>query len=174
MKLVLRKTTDPPAPLPSAADHDAAVDKATRHLLEAMWAERARLGGFEVNVFSAMAKLDLATARRWAEAEKANGKGKSLLDRLAKGERERKLFEVAKTDPDEAIAVAPGGNAQQRFEAVYDLAKKLRPVDRAKAGRLAEEAVVRAGRRHAAAGLVAGRGRVPDRRAAATSPAARR
>jgi hypothetical protein len=139
VKVVLRKATDPPAGLPPAAAHADAVNAGARHLLDALWAERAKLGGYEKNVVDGMANFDPAAARRWADEAKGG-----FPARLAKAEQKRKLLETAKADPEEAIGLLADRKGREGFEAVYNLARDLRPADRKNAGRLAEEAVVRA------------------------------
>jgi RNA polymerase sigma factor (sigma-70 family) len=135
VRLVLRKATDPPVALPPARDDR----KVTRHLLGALWAVRARLDGFERNVFDDMARFDPAAAREWAGEAKGG-----FPARLKKAEQQRKLLGVAKADPEEALARLAGRKGRGGYDAVYELARELLPTDKAKAGRVAEEAVVRA------------------------------
>jgi RNA polymerase sigma factor (sigma-70 family) len=142
--ITLRKTSEPPAPVPAMDGHEAALTKFTRSLMETLWADREQMGGFERNVFSDMARYDPATARRWRDEEKKRTNGKTDLTRLLdEAELERDLLALARDDLDELLARLPK-RSQWDVDRVATLARKLLAVDKARALRAAEEAAVRA------------------------------
>ncbi len=143
--VTLRQPGDPPAPPPAISEaHRAATAKLTRHLLERMWAARTDAGDDGRQTLSAMARFDFKTAQRWAEEEKARPGGadlSSLLDQAGAG---RPLADVARDDPDEAVALLKSATGVEGFLAVCRLTDGLLPNVPEPALRLAEEAVSRA------------------------------
>ena len=140
--VTLRSADAPPATPPVvSADHKAALDRFTRHLLTRTWESRHQYG-YGGNAIRDMARYDLATARKWRDEEKARPGGKDYSGTIAAAERKEKLFATAKTDIDEAAALVQGAGYQE----AVDLAERLLPVDKAKAARIAEEAAVLARR----------------------------
>jgi hypothetical protein len=142
--ITLRKADEPPAPVPSMEEHEAALAKFTRSLMEKLWADREQMGGFERNVFRDMCRFDPATARRWRDEEKKRTNGKVDLTRfLDEAEPEHNLLAMARTDLDEALARLANKDRRD-VGRVIDLAERLLVEDKAKALRAAEEAAVRA------------------------------
>ena len=144
--VVIRSIDAPPAAPPAvSAEHKAALDRFTRHLLTRMWEARDRTtsGPFAI---ADMARFDLATAKKWRDEEKARPGGKDYSGYLSAEERGDKLFATAVADIDEAVALIQGTKGDA-FASTLALAERLLPVDKAKAARIAEEAAVLA-RRH--------------------------
>jgi hypothetical protein len=143
--VVLRRQSDPPAPPPAiSAAHRAASAKLARHLLERMWAERLAAKDDGRQILSAMARLDFETAKRWADEEKAREGGKDLSGLLDQAGGGRRLADVAREDPDEAVALLRSATGVEGFQAVRRLAERLLPDAPEAAARLAEEVVLRA------------------------------
>lgn len=143
VRLILRKTSESPAPPPDPVGHEAALQRLTRSMLEMLWADREHLGEYERSVLRDMARFDPATARKWRDEEKTRSGGKNDLTRfLDEVERERPLLDTARTDIDEALARIPANDGQERE--ILSLGEQLLAVDRAKALRAAEEVAVRA------------------------------
>jgi RNA polymerase sigma factor (sigma-70 family) len=142
----LRRQSDPPAPPPTIPDaHRAATAKLTRHLLERMWAERARAGDDGKLVLRAMIRTDFETAKQWAAEEKARTGGKvNLSPLLDEGGGGRPLIEVARDDPEEAVALLRSAGGAEGFRTLCGLAGQQLPDAPRPALRLAEEAVTRA------------------------------
>jgi hypothetical protein len=143
--VTLRTTSESAVALPPIDAHQKALNAFTRWLLERLWAERAHLGGFERNVFRAMARFDPATARKWRDDEKTRTKGKvNFTKQLDEEEREKKLARLAGEDLDEALALIPHGKGRWDVDSLLDLGEQFLKSDKAKALRTAEEAAARA------------------------------
>jgi RNA polymerase sigma factor (sigma-70 family) len=144
--VVLRRETDPPAPAPTVSDAQrAATEKLARHLLGALWQNRVAANDNGRSTLRAMARLDVATARKWRDEEKARTGGKvDLMTDLEAVAREDNLLATAKGDADEAVALLKSRTGIDGFRAVCDLCGELLPVAPEQALRVAEEAVVRA------------------------------
>lgn len=143
--VVLRKADVPPDPAPVvSAAGAAAQEKFLRHLLRKMWETRTETG-YGGSAVQCMARIDPPLARSWVDAERARPGGKTNWGRLVdEAEREKNLFAIAREDPDEAVALLRDVKGDGGFLEVLRLGRRLLEVDRAKAARLAEEAVVRA------------------------------
>lgn len=145
--LVLVKADAPPGPQPEVtAAHKAALDRLTRHVLTRIWEMNAEFG-YGGNAISQMARIDLDTAKRWRDEEKKRAGGKDFTHSIERAGREKTLFDTAKQDIDEALAVLAPVRGDDGFTETMQLGERLLPVDRAKAARVAEEAVVRARQR---------------------------
>jgi hypothetical protein len=141
----LRKADAPPDPAPVAPPgHAAAQQKLLRHLVEKMWEARVETNYGE-NAIRYLAKIDPAAARKWADEEqKRSGDGTRWGRIVDEVEVRRTLFDTARADPDEAVALLRDVKKEAGFREVVELGQRLLVVDKAKAARLAEEAVVRA------------------------------
>jgi uncharacterized GH25 family protein len=137
----------PPAPPEVSPEHRAALDKFTRHALTLVWESHATFG-YGGNALEDMARIDLTAAKKWRDEEKARTNGKTdftrLIDRVV---REKTLADTAKEDIDEALAVIGALKADDGFAEAIRLGERMLAVDKAKAARLAEEAVVKARQR---------------------------
>jgi protocatechuate 3,4-dioxygenase beta subunit len=143
--VILRRPGDPPAPPPAISDaHRAATAKLTRHLLEQLWAARTDAGDDGRQTLSAMARDDFKTAQRWAEEERARPGGADLSALLDQAGAGRRLADVAREDPDEAVALLKSATGTEGFVALCRLADGLLSDAPEPALRLAEEAVSRA------------------------------
>jgi protocatechuate 3,4-dioxygenase beta subunit len=145
--VALAKADDPPPAHQIPAAHKAALDKFTRHALTLVW-ETHPMFGYGGNVLGDMARIDLDTAKKWRDAEKKRTDGKTdfthLIERVR---REKTLFDTARDDTDEALAVIGGLKADAGFTDAMRVGTQMLAVDKAKALRLAEEAVVKARQR---------------------------
>lgn len=144
--VALRRLSDPPAAPPVISDaHKQATAKLTRHLLEALWANRVAANDGGQLVLRAMARLDPDTARKWRDEEKRRTGGRNdLTPSLEAGLRDRTLLATACGDADEAVALLKSVGGTDGFRAVCKLATDLLPDAPDKALRVAEEAVARA------------------------------
>jgi hypothetical protein len=144
--VALRRATEPPAPAPTVSGaHKAATEKLAHHLLGAMWQNRGAAGDNGKSTLRAMARLDMAIARKWRDEEKARTDGKvDLTGELEAVVRDRDLLKTAKEDVDEAVALLKPLTGFDGFRAVSNLCGELLPVAPEQARRVAEEAVVRA------------------------------
>ncbi|MDB5309205.1 MAG: hypothetical protein JWO38_3407 [Gemmataceae bacterium] len=138
----------PPGPQPAVPPaHAAALDRFTRHLLTRTWEVRADFG-YGSHALLGMARIDLDVAKKWRDEEKTRTGGTTDLTRhLERAVRDKTLFDTAKADVDEAVAVLAQVPGEDGFTETLRLGEQLLPVDRAGAARLAEEAVVRARQR---------------------------
>jgi len=142
--IITLKRTDEPADVVSGvtADHRKAVEAMTRHLLTSLWKERKILGGYERSTFVGMATFDPITAVKWIDDEP---KGKDLYTGYLKQARRKKtLFDVAKTDIEEAIELLRETNGRDSVAEMTELARQLLPINKNKALRVIEEATLRA------------------------------
>lgn len=145
--ITLAATDAPAAPWPGVtAEHKASLDRLTRHLLTRVWETRAA-HGYGGNVLSDMARIDPETAKKWRDEEKARPGGKDLSHLVDSAVRSQTLLATAKEDVDEALAVLAGAKGERVYYEAVELARKLLPVDKEKAARVAEEVAVRARRR---------------------------
>ncbi len=152
--VALMRTDAPPATAPVVpADHRAALDKFTRHALTLIWESHAAFG-YGGSAVRNMARIDPATAKKWRDEEKKRTGGKTdftyLIDREV---RAKALFDTAKDDIDEAIATLGALKPDDGFAEAVRLCELMLAVDKAKAQRLAEEAVVKARQREIPAKL---------------------
>jgi hypothetical protein len=143
--VTLTKATEPPTAQPEiTAEHRDALDRLTRHALTLVWDSHATFG-YGGNALEDMARIDLATAKRWRDEQKARTNGKTDFSRLINRViREKSLFDIAKADLDEALAMTQGLKADDGYSEAVRLGERMLAVDKDKAARLAEEAVVRA------------------------------
>jgi hypothetical protein len=143
--LRLRKADASPAPTPAPPPgHAAAQEKFLRHLLEKMWEARVETN-YGDSAVRYLAKIDPAAARTRAEEEQKRSGGGTRWSRIVdEVELRRTLFDTARADPDEAVALLRDVKKEAGFREVIELGERLLTVDKAKAARLAEEAVVRA------------------------------
>jgi hypothetical protein len=143
--LTLRKSDSPPRPAPVIPpEHVAAEQKFLRHLLQKMWDARDEFsyGGGAVQ---RMARIDPVAARKWVAEEKARTDSKTSWAYLVEAaEREKTLLDTARDDVEEALAALQKVKGDSGFYEVHRLGRRLLEVDKAKAARVAEEAVVRA------------------------------
>lgn len=139
----LLRLTDPPAPPPVISPaHKEATANLTRHLLEAMWANRVAANDDGKLVSRSMATFDPPTARKWRDEEKARTGGKvDLTAEIEAAGRDKALLVTAKDDPDEAVALLKESGGREGFQAVCRLAGQLLPDAPSQALRVAEEAV---------------------------------
>lgn len=122
------------------AEHRNAVDAMTRHLLTSLWNERKFLGGYERNTFVGMAAFDPKTAQKWMDDEP---KGKdAYAGYLKQARRKKTLFDLAKTDMEEAIELLREATGRDSVAEMTDLASQLLPIDKNKALRVIEEATL--------------------------------
>jgi hypothetical protein len=136
----------PPVPVEVPAGYRAALDKFTRHALTLVW-EAHPTFGYGGNVLTDMARIDVALARKWRDEEKSRTGGKTdFTRRIESVQQEQTLFATAREDIDEAVGVIAGLDARDGFRAATEVAEQMLPVDKAKARRLAEEAVQKARR----------------------------
>lgn len=141
--VTLRKTSEPAATLPPRDAYEAALARFTRSTLQMLWNDRDQLGGYERNVFRAMARFDPKTAGQWRDEEKKRSGGKVDLTRfLDEADRESGLLAAARQDIDEALARIPATDRWQ-LNSVLTLGEQLLKTDKTKALRAAEEAAVR-------------------------------
>jgi protocatechuate 3,4-dioxygenase beta subunit len=141
-------TSDPPPALPAVStQHRAALAKLTRHAVTQVWETRVEFG-YGGNALGNMARIDLDTAKKWCDEEKKRTDGKTDLTRtLDRAIRVKTLLGLAKDDIDEALAVIGPLSADDGFTAAYQVGQQMLAIDKAKATRLAEEAVVKARQR---------------------------
>jgi len=142
--LTLRKTSEAPAQAPDLAKHKAEIDKLTQKAFELMWRERAILGRYERSVFDAFARFDPPSAKKAAEQTHQKDGSDALLKRFERIVETSKLLDIAKADPEEAIALLASRKGSEGYHATIRLASQLRPIDAKKALRICEEAVLRA------------------------------
>ena len=151
--ITLMPADAPPVVIPNGAEHRAALDKFTRHALTLVW-ESHPASGWGGNALHDMARIDLATAKKWRDEEKKRTNGQTDYSRLINSAiREKTLFDTAKNDIDEAIATLSTLKVNEGFQEAKQLGERMLAVDKAKAARLAEEAVVRARQREIPAKL---------------------
>lgn len=138
-------STVPPPEVPPG--YRAALDDFTRHALARVWEAHPKFG-YGGNALEDMARIDPATARKWRDEEKRRTNGKTdytrLIDRV---HRQKTLFDTAKDDPDEALAMIAALKPDDGFAEAKSTGERMLAVDKAKALRFAEEAVVRARQR---------------------------
>ena len=147
LRIALSKSDAAPAPLPTILpEHTAALDRIARHSLTLVFQSHAQFG-YGGNAVGDMARLDLATAKRWRDEEKIRTEGKTdfthLIERV---ERDGALFALAQKDPDAALAKLNPLKSQAGFYETAALAERLLTVDKAKSLPFAELAIVMAGR----------------------------
>ena len=143
--VVLRKVTDPPAEAPPVpASHRKALDAFTRHALTLVWDTHATFG-YGGNALADMARIDLDIAKKWRDEEKKRTDGKTDFTwRIDAVERQKTLFATAREDIDEALAIIGGLKTADGFSEALRVSELMLAVDKPKAQRLAEEAVVKA------------------------------
>jgi hypothetical protein len=131
---------------PISAEHRAADQKLTRHLLTRLWEGRVK-AGYGGNAMEAMARFDPATARRWRDEERTRTGGKTTYTAtMDAATRDERLMALAAGDIDDALAELEKVPGITGFWEVTRFGERLLAVDQAKAARVAEEAVVRARR----------------------------
>ncbi|QJW99975.1 carboxypeptidase-like regulatory domain-containing protein [Frigoriglobus tundricola] len=134
----------PPAPAGVSAEHAAQLEALARHVLALVWDNHEALGSGGAAV-EFMARIDPATAKKWRDEEKKRTGGKTdFTPRIDRSLREKTLFATARDDIDEALAIIGALKAADGAREATRVGKRMLAVDRAKALRLAEEAVVRA------------------------------
>ena len=141
--LTLAQLGAPPAPAPVvSAEHNAAMDRLTRHLLARLWEGR---GGHDwgPKALVCMAQYDFETARKWRDEEKARPGGKDYSESVEPAARRKALAAAATEDIEEAMALLAAKKGGV-YEEALELARGLLPSDPAKAARVAEEVAVRA------------------------------
>ncbi len=145
LTLRLSKADGLPVPPPEVpAAHRYALDAFTRHALTLVWDDRVA-SGYGSKAIADMARFDPVTAKTWRDEEKARTSGKTdYSGTLNRAERQKKLVETAKTDIDDAVAVVSALKAEAGFDEAMRVGEALLSVDKTKALRFAEEAVVKA------------------------------
>ena len=145
LTLRLSKADGLPVPPPEVpAAHRAALDALTRHALTLVWDDRVA-SEYGSKAIADMACFDPVTAKTWRDEEKARTGGKTdYSGTLDRAERQKKFVETAKTDIDDAVAVVSALKAQAGFDEAMRVGEALVGVDKPKALRFAEEAVVKA------------------------------
>ena len=135
------------ASLPStgvSAEHTAQLDRLTRHVLTRLWDTHEALGAGGTAV-ELMARIDLATAKKWSDEEKKRSGGKTdFTSQIDRALRQKTLFATAREDIDEALAVIGALKGADGAREATRVGRRMLAVDRAKALRLAEEAVAKA------------------------------
>jgi uncharacterized GH25 family protein len=146
--VALARQDEPPTALPGVApEHRAAIDKFTRHALTLIWDSRATFG-YGGNALRDMARFDLDTAKKWRDDEKKRTDGKTdLTYQIEREARAKTLFDTAKEDIDEALALIGALKPDDAFAEAHRLGERMLAMDKAKAARLAEEAAVKARQR---------------------------
>ena len=134
----------PVVPTEVPAAHRAALDAFTRHALTLVWDDRAE-SSYGTNALANMARYDPITAKAWRDEELTRSGGKNdYTGTLSRAERQKRLVETAKTDIEDAVAVVTALKAEAGFDEAMRVGEALVSVDRPKALRFAEEAVVKA------------------------------
>jgi protocatechuate 3,4-dioxygenase beta subunit len=147
VRLIAADAPPPPPPPQVSAEHKAALDKLTKHLLTRLWDTREKLG-YGITAVDRMAQLDPDTAKKWAAAEKERTDGKlDYTKRVDNAGARKRLLELARTDIDEAVAAITAMSAYDGFFEATRVGRELLATDKAKALRLAEEAVQKARQR---------------------------
>ncbi len=140
--LTLVKADDPPAPAPViTAEHRAASERLTRHLLTRLWESGPDSGG--IFALGYAAQYDLALARKWRDEAKARPGGRDYSGYVEPVARRKELAATAAADIEEAVAALAGMKGGAYDEALA-LARSLLATDKEKAARVAEEVAVRA------------------------------
>ncbi len=145
LRIALQKSDAAPTPLPAIPpEHVAALDRMTRHTLTLLFESHDQFGygGLAIGY---LARIDLATAKRWGDQEKMRTGGKTdftyLIDRA---ERDATLFAIAQKDPDVALARLNALKFPEGYSETVALAERLLSVDKAKALPFAESALAMA------------------------------
>ena len=133
-------------PNPRPASYVAAEQKLTRHLLERLWAlPRSVTRGHVNRVLEGMASVDLAQARKWlAEEGKRDPAVAEPNSRMSRIIRIAEAEKAAGDDVEEALALLAPLQAEHVFSVLLRLGERFAKTDAARAGRLVEEAVVKA------------------------------
>ena len=145
VSVALARADGSPVPPPQVSPaHLAALDGLNRHVLGLIWETHATFG-FGEHAVEAMGRVDPATARKWCDEEKKRTGGKTdLTPYIDREGRLKALFATAKDDPDEAISAIHAMKGGEGFGAALWVGQRMLEVDKAKALRFAEEAVVKA------------------------------